>query len=211
MKKNPTNGREPILEAAIRVASRDGVLSMTLDHVAQEAKMSKGGLLYHFASKDELVTAMIEHFGRKAEQAMNTAVAEDVEPEGRWIRAIFNTALGKTCKGRRQANYSGADEGTDTSRFFMALIAAIVVNPKLILPVKDIVERVRARILADKNGQKDLMTWLAIDGLWLWQLVGIISVDDPLWKKIVKELRNRTLPLPKERGVKKKVRSRTIN
>ena len=46
---SPTrSNREKILHAAMQVAIRDGVMAMTLDAVAQEAGVSKGGLLYHF-------------------------------------------------------------------------------------------------------------------------------------------------------------------
>ncbi len=54
--------RRKILEAAALVAVRDGLGAVTLDAVAKEAKISKGGLLYHFRSKDDLIAAMLEDF-----------------------------------------------------------------------------------------------------------------------------------------------------
>ena len=55
----PLSSRERILAAAVQVALREGVSAMTLEAVAREAGVSKGGLLYHFASKDELIAAML--------------------------------------------------------------------------------------------------------------------------------------------------------
>jgi AcrR family transcriptional regulator len=49
--KPETGARERILEAAYTVAERSGAAALTLDAVAAEAKVSKGGLLYHFPSK----------------------------------------------------------------------------------------------------------------------------------------------------------------
>ena len=43
-----SSSREKILDAAVQVAIRDGILAMTLDAVAREAGVSKGGLIYHF-------------------------------------------------------------------------------------------------------------------------------------------------------------------
>ena len=60
--KHETNARESILEAAIHVASRDGLLAMTLDNVAREAGVSKGGLIYHFASKEQILVEGLTRF-----------------------------------------------------------------------------------------------------------------------------------------------------
>src|SRR3712207_9422759 len=43
------------LEAAERVVARDGVARLSLDAVAGNADVSKGGLLYHFPNKDALI------------------------------------------------------------------------------------------------------------------------------------------------------------
>lgn len=50
-----------LLEAASKVVLDKGVNRLTLDSVAQEAGVSKGGLLYHYATKDELIKAMNLH------------------------------------------------------------------------------------------------------------------------------------------------------
>src|ERR1700754_3738348 len=51
--------RDRLLDAAAAVVKRDGAQALTLDAVAAEAKVSKGGLLYHFKGKRELVEAMV--------------------------------------------------------------------------------------------------------------------------------------------------------
>src|SRR5690625_1325193 len=50
-----------LIEATSRVALAKGVRGLTLDAVAQEAKVSQCGLLYHYATKDDLVKAMNLH------------------------------------------------------------------------------------------------------------------------------------------------------
>ena len=52
--------RKRLLDAAAAVVRRDGAQALTLDAVAAEAGVSKGGLLYHFKSKRELLDAMLE-------------------------------------------------------------------------------------------------------------------------------------------------------
>ncbi|WP_415841676.1 TetR/AcrR family transcriptional regulator, partial [Paenibacillus macerans] len=52
--------RNAILQAAAKVARESGVEHLTLDAVAQEAGVSKGGLLYHFPNKEELISGMVK-------------------------------------------------------------------------------------------------------------------------------------------------------
>lgn len=62
-----TSKRTQILEAATRVVQREGVKSVTFDSVAAEAGLTKGGLLYHFASRDDLVQAIHQHLADRWE------------------------------------------------------------------------------------------------------------------------------------------------
>ena len=67
--------RQRILNAAMQVAARDGVLAMTLDAVAREAGISKGGLIHHFRTKDDLISAMLEHFRVQTLETMEERIA----------------------------------------------------------------------------------------------------------------------------------------
>ncbi len=52
--------REDLLDAAERILAEGGSAALTLDAVAQDASVSKGGLLYHFRTKQDLVRALID-------------------------------------------------------------------------------------------------------------------------------------------------------
>src|SRR3954471_24590620 len=54
---SPTKDR--LLNAAGTVVRRDGPRALTLDAVAAEAGVSKGGLLYHYGTKQELIEALV--------------------------------------------------------------------------------------------------------------------------------------------------------
>ncbi|MFE7026924.1 TetR/AcrR family transcriptional regulator, partial [Streptomyces griseus] len=62
-----TSKRTQILDAATRVVQREGVKSVTFDSVAAEAGLTKGGLLYHFASRDDLIQAIHQHLADRWE------------------------------------------------------------------------------------------------------------------------------------------------
>lgn len=87
--------RRLVLDAAATVVRRQGA-SATLDAVATEAGLSKGGLVYHFPSKDALLLALA------ADQVdrFRAAVLADLDPEdtapGRLTRAYVRTCLDET-------------------------------------------------------------------------------------------------------------------
>lgn len=68
--------RDRLLDAFETLLVSAGSRSATLDAVAAEANVSKGGLLYHFHSKDELVEGMLTRLreqGRADVEKMRTA------------------------------------------------------------------------------------------------------------------------------------------
>lgn len=56
----PPLARERVLDAYESILLTDGERTATLDAVAKTAGVSKGGLLYHFASKDELTAGLVQ-------------------------------------------------------------------------------------------------------------------------------------------------------
>jgi AcrR family transcriptional regulator len=75
--------RRQIIEAAARLISRRGS-AVPISAIADAAGVSKGGLLYHFASKDELLEAVA---GR-----LFDAASEDPDP-GRLTRAYVRVSF----------------------------------------------------------------------------------------------------------------------
>ncbi|MHA6689391.1 TetR/AcrR family transcriptional regulator [Devosia sp. A449] len=59
MGRRQTIDRGALLDAAERVVLRDGANGLTMDAVAREAGVSKGGVLYAFTTKDTLIDEMM--------------------------------------------------------------------------------------------------------------------------------------------------------
>lgn len=185
------DARQRICEAAIVVAARDGLLAMTLDNVAKEAGVSKGGVMYHFHTKEELIAAMLAEFGQRMVQQLFQRIAWDPEPKNRWARNLLACAY-------PDPNADGeADPFSPevVERFMLTALAAAVHQPGVIEPLTKLGLELRDRLVADVEGGLDqLLVWLMIDGLFLWQFVGLIRRDDPLYAEILTRLRQHVSP-----------------
>ncbi|ENE2728413.1 TPA: TetR/AcrR family transcriptional regulator [Stenotrophomonas maltophilia] len=65
-----TSKRDRILDAAVNVINRDGVRAVTFESVAAEANLTRGGLLYHFPSREALLRGIDEHLVQAWETSM---------------------------------------------------------------------------------------------------------------------------------------------
>lgn len=79
MKADERPTRDRLLDAFETLLVTAGSRAATLDAVAAEANVSKGGLLYHFHSKDELLDGMLT---RLREQGLVDAEKMRSAPEG---------------------------------------------------------------------------------------------------------------------------------
>jgi len=75
----PPAARAKVLHAYAEILVSSGERSATLEAVAERAGVSKGGLLYHFPSKDALAEGLLEHL---RELAAADVVAMRAAPEG---------------------------------------------------------------------------------------------------------------------------------
>ena len=73
--------REKLVEAAIRVMTRDGVLKATTRAIAAEADMPLGVFHYAFRSKQELMAMVIETIARQSRNDIEAAVLSGDPPE----------------------------------------------------------------------------------------------------------------------------------
>ncbi len=180
--------KDKICEAAIRIASRDGLLAMTLENVARETGITKGGVMYHFPSKDELIRGVLEYFSQQCETMLMRRVIDDPEPRMRWARCMLDCLFPQS-PAESKPNDVDADV---LARFFVATLAGAVTSPGAMQPLRDLAIRMRNRCLSDpRDGMEQLLVWLTIDGLLLWQFMGLIGPDDPLIDKVAKSLRVR--------------------
>ena len=87
--------REHLLDAAARVFARRGYSDAQMEEIAAAANTSKGGLYFHFATKEALVTAVIGRAGeilrRRVFSAMNDAGSDPVARADAALSTLIDT------------------------------------------------------------------------------------------------------------------------
>lgn len=87
--------RTHFLDVAARLVRDDGAGELTYDRLAQLTGASKGGLLYHFPSKRELVAALLEHTFDRFEAVVEVRAADDTRPFA-WAHAYIDATFDVT-------------------------------------------------------------------------------------------------------------------
>ena len=165
------DGRRAILDAAAQIVIDRGAGNVTLDAVAIRAGMSKGGLLYHFATKQALLQAMVDRLCTDFESRTRAHV-DEAGP----LAAYVSVALD------REANGSLAS----------ALLAAIANDAGLLEPMRAHRRRWLSHLQPTSPGFADrTIVWLATEGLWVLELLEL----SPLNRAQRGQIRTRLLEL----------------
>lgn len=158
-----------LLQAANRLITQVGIQNLTLEAVAAAAGVSKGGLLYHFPSKDALILAMIDYYLQQFETRLQSHLAGDRNNPKAWVRAYVLATL---------------DPAPDEFDVSASMMAAIAINPRLLEAMR---ERYRVwqstfdQALPPSIGR---IVRLALDGWWISNLLQL-APPDPLERELL--------------------------
>jgi AcrR family transcriptional regulator len=170
--------RDRLLDAAERVVVAHGAVGLTLEAVAADAGVSKGGLLYHFPSKDSLAAGLVERAVQRVDQALSRAAAD--QAPGSFTRAYIRVSLGPP-RGRPAA-------GDPLST---ALLAAFALDPSLLDPLREAYAGWQQRLEDDGLRPADAtLARLAVDGWWTSLVLGLPPLS-PQVRRGVRDLLER--------------------
>ena len=150
--------RDRVLDAAEAVILESGGRSFTLDAVAERAGISKGGLVYSFATKDDLVHATLERVMARFREAVHRRVGDGPTGPVELVLAHIEEALEED------------DAATQMAAF---LITALVHAPDMLEPLR---RYYRALLdpLKSAHGENHEVrhALLAVEGIFLASRVG---------------------------------------
>jgi AcrR family transcriptional regulator len=157
-----TGTKRRIIDAAEEVVLRDGVARLTLEAAAAEAGLSKGGVLYHFPTRDALVAGMVDEIIEEFDEDIERFLESDRGP-GAFTRSYIRATMAPSSPRPDREDRLGA-----------ALIAAAAAEPALLVPLQLAADRWQQR-LEDDGLDPTLATVLrlACDGLWMCDLFGL--------------------------------------
>jgi AcrR family transcriptional regulator len=161
--------KDRLLDAAGAVVRRDGAQALTLDAVAEEAEVSKGGLLYHFKSKRELVEGMIERWMTEFQREID-------EVDAAFVRGYVKAS---------------APAGNE-----LGMLAALIADPALLVAVRRRYGIWQDRVEREGRDPVDAtVARLAADGLWLAELLGMGPPTGALRESVFERLLELAEPL----------------
>ena len=171
-KRGSLSTREAILRAADRVVVEEGVSGMTLEAVAREAGVSKGGLLYHFPSKEALIGGMIGRLIEGFEAALGRELSKGRGAGGgRWTRAYARASFAE------DRWYLQVSAG---------LLAGVAEDPTLLDPLRRRFQDGQRWVERDGiDPAVATLVRLAADGLFFAELLGFAPPEGALRKQVL--------------------------
>lgn len=159
--------KEQLVDAALAVVAQSGGSALTLDAVAEQAGLSKGGLLYHFPTKEKLIMAMIDRALDGMDAAIDAAMCAEQRSGGGGPGAF----------ARAYVRVSFATPGEGTSGLG-GLLAAVATDLSMLDGYRARTQVWRKRMAADGlDPARAEAIRLATDGLYYNQLMGAAVPD----------------------------------
>jgi AcrR family transcriptional regulator len=164
------DARTRILDAAEALVRSKGVAGLTLEAAARLAGVSKGGLLYHFASKEALLTGLIARMAEFIRQDFAAGIAAQPDGPGRVARAMLAWGFGQ----RPGAMPEDMNERCD--RAAAVFLATFHHDPALLDPIRAVIAGMRRRVCEDglPPGIGGLVM-AAGDGLFMARIFGMYT------------------------------------
>lgn len=156
------DARTRILDAAERIVQEKGVPALTLEAAARGAGISKGGLLYHFASKEAMLHGLVARLADSVRADFEAVLAAQTGPAPA-SRAILSWIFDHPEQVCEEHQRAGA-----------VFLAVFHHDPAMLAPIRAVFAHMRDRLRADALPPGHALTIMATsDGLFFGQLFGM--------------------------------------
>ena len=150
--------RETLLDAALAIVRDRGAGRLTIEAVATLAGTTKGGVMDHFAAKDDLLAALVDRARRGAAAELGAATTLAAERGCAPLEVYVIVALSPEAPALVNAG----------------LIGAAAIAPALLDPFRAFQEDRFRRLSADGiPPARVALVLAAMDGIWLSEVLGV--------------------------------------
>ena len=154
------SSRDKLIDAALKLVSELGVQQVTIDAVAAAAGVTKGGLIYHFKTRDELLGAMLERMMGELNTRIGSRKAHAV---GASIQGLVLALAEETF-----------DMPEDQRRILSNMLAASSTYPHLMGPAQSLFSNVYGELgSSGPHAGRALLLAAALDGFSLLELMNL--------------------------------------
>lgn len=170
MSTRSNNQATTILLAATDVIAQGGTGKLTIEAVAKQAGMSKGGVLYHFPTKNALIEGMVSALLSKIEDRR-----QDHSSESALSAALC--ALDSSDQSERDMS--------------LAILAASAERPELLEPAKVYFKQVDSDVAKNtKDPELGRILILAMEGLRFTQMLDLVPWSSNQTKDLMKRMQS---------------------
>ena len=172
--------RQIVLDAARRIVRERGAGNLTFEELVQESGVTRGGITYHFATKDALLRALVEadiEQWRELEERNRPAT---VDPQTAELLADI--------RGHTERN-------EDRRRFVTGMLSAITLDRSLLDPVREFIAQKRGDVEWDDVQLRRHLLRLASEGLFWSELIGYGELEPDVRARLVELMEEMALEL----------------
>ncbi|TRZ38597.1 TetR/AcrR family transcriptional regulator [Niallia circulans] len=170
--------RHLIIETAKRLIHEQGITSLTLDAVAKKASISKGGLLYHYPSKEALMKGIAIAIFEDLENCMAEYAEKDPIEAGKWTRAMIEVTK---------------DDLEHNAELNVAVMASSLLDETVAESISNSYQRALTKL--DNDGISPVtasVIRLALDGLYYSQMLGVAPLNNTRQYAVLDQLMQMT-------------------
>lgn len=177
-----TSKRAHILDAALTVVEQQGIAAVTFEAVSAASGISRGGLIYHFPSKEAMMLALHEHLAQRWETELLETLG--ARPE-------------QVSEDARVAAYAQVSIRSVTGPELQLMLESTS-NPAYEAPWREVLNRWLPDPTAidpeDPRQLARIVARLAADGLWLADSLGQHRLPDTLRAAIAQHIATSVRP-----------------
>jgi AcrR family transcriptional regulator len=167
MGRRKTIDRDQILDAAEKIVTKRGAGGLTIDAVAKAVGITKGGVQYSFSTKDALIEAMFERWGKAYDDLFQSIAGDDPKPV-----AAVSAHVETTLRLDDAANAKAA-----------SMMAALLQTPEHLGSTRDWYRsRIAGLDLWTREGRQARLAFLATEGAFMLRFFGLMDIGHEEWE-----------------------------
>ncbi len=166
----PPLAKARILAAARQIVESDGAGALTFDELVKVSGITRGGITYHYPTKEDLLRALLEADFEQWDVAEAALTPGDCDPETARLLGFIRTLTAQDESHRR---------------FLCGMLSAATLDPSLFDPCR---QELRERLGRKRWTDRDLglhLVHLAAEGLMWQELFQMYSMPAPARARLV--------------------------